>query len=171
MNNGVERWLKTGDRASIDSQGFLRIIGRIKDIIVLANGEKVPPSDIEAAISQSSLFEQVMVLGESRAYLAALLVLNKQQWQQVCRSKGFSEGDIDQNGVPNQAVKKYLLRHITQHMQGFPGYAKVRAVAVTFEEWTVESGLLTPTLKLKRLYVEAAFAKAVEQLYKKHELH
>jgi long-chain acyl-CoA synthetase len=139
------RWLKTGDVASIDDQGFVRIVGRIKDILVLANGEKVPPSDIEAAIANDPLFEQVVVLGEGRSYLAAIVVVEPELWKQMCSEQGWIDQDIARPDVVTA-----LLARVKLQMGQFPGYARIRKLYATSEEWTVESGLMTPTLKVKR---------------------
>lgn len=156
-------WLKTGDRASIDEHGFLRIIGRIKDIIVLANGEKVPPADIEEAILKDTLFEQVMVVGEGHSFLAALVVLNQGQWQQLCKQHGWSE-----SALADDAVKQLVIDRIAEQMDEFPGYAKIRKVSLMLEEWTLESGLLTPTLKIKRPKVAERYKAQIDQLYEGH---
>ncbi len=156
--DGEERWLRTGDRAAIDEQGYLRIIGRIKDILVLANGEKVPPPDIEAAIVRNPLFEQVMVVGEGKSFLSVLVVLNKALEKQARK----------QNGDDFQA---YLIKCIAEQMDDFPGYAKIRKAHICDQEWTVESGLLTPTLKVKRPKVIAHYHEAIEQLYVGHGVH
>jgi len=161
-----ERWLRTGDRASIDVDGFLHIIGRIKDILVLANGEKVPPPDIEAAISRDSLFEQVMVVGEGKSFLSALVVLNPDRWETACSSKGWS---VDTLNSPD--VQDYLVEKIAQQMEDFPGYAKIRKVAICEEEWTVDSGLLTPTLKIRRPKIAEHYSAKIEHLYQGHGVH
>ncbi len=77
----ADGWLHTGDQVSLDAAGYYTIVGRIKDIIVLNNGEKVPPTDMESAILLDPLFEQVMIVGEGKPYLAALTVLNEAHWQ------------------------------------------------------------------------------------------
>lgn len=163
--DGDERWLRTGDRAAISEEGFVRIIGRIKDILVLANGEKVPPPDIEDAIARNRLFEQVMVVGEGKPFLSVLAVLNSQLLSAICAERGFDESNL--KGAP---LQKYLIKSIAEQMTGFPGYAKVRKVYVCEEEWTVESGLLTPTLKVKRPKVLAHYADEIETLYLKRGL-
>ncbi len=155
------RWLKTGDRASVDEQGFIRIIGRIKDILVLANGEKVPPTDIEAAIQRDILFEQVMVVGEGRAYLSALMVIDKKDWAEFCSENNLSADQINTNEVNSLITKR-----VDSQMIEFPGYAKIRQVHITTEPWTVESGLMTPTLKLKRPKIMEQYNDEIEQLYK-----
>ncbi|NND01053.1 MAG: long-chain fatty acid--CoA ligase [Gammaproteobacteria bacterium] len=159
-------WLKTGDRAAIDDQGFIRIIGRIKDVLVMANGEKVAPADIEAAILRDSLFEQFMLVGEGRPYLTALAVLDKARWQQLCDQQQWDAAKPD-----SPEAQQVLLQRIDAQMQGFPGYARVRAVHASLQEWTVESGLLTPTLKIKRASVLDHFQTQVEKLYLGHGVH
>lgn len=156
--DGDQRWLRTGDRASVDIQGFLKIIGRIKDILVLANGEKVSPPDIEGAITRNPLFEQAMIVGEGKSFLSALVVLNKS-----LEEKARAAHDED--------FQSYLIDCITEQMSGFPGYAKVRKVHICEHEWTIESGLLTPTLKIKRAKLMEQYGQALEQLYALHGVH
>jgi len=159
-------WLKTGDRAAIDDEGFIRIIGRIKDILVLANGEKVPPSDIEAAISRDPLFEQVLVLGEGKSYLSALVVLDRKQWSEL-----KSENNWGESALADKQANDTLLERVAAQMDDFPGYARIRKLHATLDEWTVESGLLTPTLKIKRAKVVAAYADQIDALYAGHGVH
>lgn len=164
--DGDERWLRTGDRASIDKEGFLRIIGRIKDILVLANGEKVPPPDIEAAISRNPLFEQVMVLGEGKSFLSAIVYLNPKILASLCAEHAWSSTDLE-----SSQLQSYLVERIAEQMDDFPGYAKIRKVAVCADEWTVEGGLLTPTLKIKRPEIMARYQQEIDQLYAGHGVH
>ncbi len=152
------RWLRTGDRASIDQDGFLRIIGRIKDILVLANGEKVPPPDIEAAIARNPLFNQVMIVGEGKSFLSALVVLNDELAAQARAKHGDN-------------LDAYLIEQISAQMDDFPGYAKIRKVHICDSEWAVESGLLTPTLKIKRPKISAHYESAIAALYEGHGVH
>jgi len=159
-------WLKTGDRASIDEQGFIRIIGRIKDILVLANGEKVPPPDIEAAILGDSTFEQALVVGEGKPYLSAIVVLSKMQWQKLCDDHGWSEDALNSDEVHLKVIERIAAR-----MTRFPGYARIRRVHLSLDEWTVESGLVTPTLKMKRPQLVDHFTKEIDDLYEGHGLH
>lgn len=160
------RWLRTGDRGSIDSEGFIRIIGRIKDILVLANGEKVPPSDIEAAIVRNPLFEQVMVVGEGKSFLSVLAVLNDTLMSDLYAQQGWSVELSDRADVHS-----YLIEKISEQMTNFPGYAKVRKIVVCESEWTVEDGLLTPTLKIKRPEIMTQYAVQVAAVYEAHGVH
>ena len=161
--DGEDRWLRTGDLAAIDKDGFVSIIGRIKDILVLANGEKVPPPDIEAAITRNPLFEQVMVVGEGRPFLALLVYPNPELWGAFCAEHGFDPSDYN-----NERLEKRLIKLVSAQMGDFPGYAKIRKIHICDQEWTVEDDLLTPTLKLKRPKVLAHYESEIEAMYQKH---
>lgn len=159
-------WLNTGDIASIDAQGHVTITGRLKEIIVLSTGEKVPPGDMEAAILRDPLFEQVMLIGEARSYLSILAVLHPARWQDLSAHYGLDDR-LDSEQQKHQ-LEKILLEKITHQTSEFPGYAKIRRVAVIQEPWTIENGLLTPTLKLKRTKVLEKYKAEVDKLYIGH---
>jgi long-chain acyl-CoA synthetase len=156
-------WLNTGDVARIDANGHITITGRIKEIIVLSNGEKVPPSDMEAAILADPLFEQVMVVGEGRAYLGLLAVMNRERWIAAMHERGLP-ADWPESLHAAQA-KAYALQRVTKQIQAFPGYARIRKVALLGEAWSVDNGLLTPTLKVRRAKVLEHFRRDFESLY------
>ena len=155
-------WLNSGDVASIDAQGHVTITGRLKDIIVLSTGEKVPPGDMEAAILRDTVFEQVMVIGESRSYLSALVVLSASHWQKYAQAHGLDAHARD------EAIEEILLDKITYETREFPGYARIRKVAVIPEPWTVDNEMLTPTLKLRRSRILERYKNEIEQLYAGH---
>ncbi|MEK7772310.1 MAG: AMP-binding protein, partial [Pseudomonadota bacterium] len=104
-------WLNSGDIAAIDEQGHVTITGRLKEIVVLSTGEKVPPADMEAAILRDPLFEQVMLIGEARSYLSILVVLNPVRWQNAVTQYGLDAGLNDEQN--NQQVEEILLDKIT----------------------------------------------------------
>ncbi len=159
-------WLHTGDKARFSATGHLYITGRLKEILVLANGEKVPPADMEMAICGDTFFEQVMVVGDSRPYLTALAVLNAEQWPVVAHSLGL---DL-QDSAPctSERLNQFVLERIARRLSTFPGYAQIRKVTCMLDPWTIENGLLTPTLKLKRSSVCETFLGAIEQMYRDH---
>jgi long-chain acyl-CoA synthetase len=155
-------WLHTGDQARIEN-GHIYITGRIKDILVLSNGEKVPPMDMELAISLVPAIDQVLVIGEGEAYLSAILVLNPEQWPVLTNRFGL---DTDaEASLDNEKLHNYLLKEIRATLKDFPGYAKIRRLIVTLEPWTVDNGLLTPTLKVKRARVLDLFKDKITALY------
>ncbi|HHJ13973.1 MAG TPA: long-chain fatty acid--CoA ligase [Gammaproteobacteria bacterium] len=161
----TEGWLHTGDKACIEDD-MLYITGRIKEIIVLANGEKVPPADMEMAITADPLFEQAMVVGDNRPFLSALLVLNPEQWRALAHELGM---DPDDAAACNSArVNAAILERVASRISRFPGYARIHRAHCMLEPWTIEEGLITPTLKLKRNKVAERFAAEIEALYADH---
>ncbi len=159
-------WLNTGDTASIGERGHITITGRLKEIIVMSNGEKVPPADMENAILRDHLFDQVMVHGEGHPALVVLAVVNPEQWQAFARQVGV-RADMPES-LRDTRVEKEALRRIAEQIREFPGYAKVRRALLLADPWSIENGLLTPTLKLKRPQVAMRYAKEIEQLYRGH---
>lgn len=159
-------WLNSGDIASIDEQGHVTITGRLKEIVVLSTGEKVPPGDMEAAILRDPLFDQVMLLGEARSYLSVLVVLNPARQQDFMAQYGL-DGSLD-NEQQRQQVEEILLHRVAHQTSEFPGYAKIRRIAVIPEPWSIENGLLTPTLKLKRAQVMEKYKAETDKLYAGH---
>jgi long-chain acyl-CoA synthetase len=159
-------WLNTGDTARIDPHGHVFITGRLKEIIVLSNGEKVPPVDMEAAIARDPLFEQVMVLGEARPYLSVMAVLNAERWKQLCAEHRLDAAAA--GVVQSKQAAEIVLQRIAGRISQFPGYAQVRRVSLTLEPWTVENGMLTPTLKLKRTRVMEKFNAEIDAMYAGH---
>ncbi len=159
----ADGWLHTGDQARVDADGHYTIIGRIKDIIVLSNGEKLPPGDMESAILLDPLFEQVMVVGEGRPYLSALVVLNEEHWRAFAAHLHVDPAQPDTLRHPK--VVKALTKHVAHQLKHFPGYAQVRRLHLELKPWTVDEGLLTPTLKVKRNQVLDRYRAAVDAMY------
>lgn len=156
-------WLRTGDIARIDEDGCIFITGRSKDIVVLSNGEKVPPADMEMAIAMDPLFEQVMVVGEGRAVLTAVVVLSRGVWHEIAPE---FQVDADDAEVLNRGdIKQRLLRRTAGMLKKFPGYAQIKNLYITFDPWTIENDLLTPTMKLKRSKLTEHYRRQIEDMY------
>ncbi|MEP7061116.1 MAG: AMP-dependent synthetase/ligase [Betaproteobacteria bacterium] len=132
-------WLRTGDVAAIED-GRIYIRGRAKDILVMSNGEKVSPQDAELAILHDPAFEQVMLIGEGKPYPMLL-------------------------AVTRETDEALLRRRVNELLKSFPRWVRVRRVIATREPWTIDNGLLTPTLKLKRPLVLARFKAAIDAAY------
>lgn len=136
----ADGWLNTGDLVELHG-GKITIKGRTKDVLILSNGEKVSPQDAEMAILDDPLFEQAMLVGEGRAYLTLLAV----------------SSEIDE---------KVLLHHANARLRTFPRWVRVRRVIARQEPWTLEDGLLTPTLKIRRAEVAKKFGAQIENAYR-----
>ncbi len=162
----ADGWLNTGDIARISETGHVYITGRLKEIIVLANGEKLPPADMESAILHDPLIDQVMIYGEGKPYLIALAVLNPTVWPEIAAKVGVP-ADMPES-LTDSKMEAKVLRRIARNLSSFPGYAKVHRVLLLLEPWTIDNGLLTPKLSLKRDKVVEKFTKEIDALYKGH---
>lgn len=162
----ADGWLNTGDTVGISDTGHIYIAGRIKDIIVMSNGEKISPTDMEQAILRDPLFDQVVVHGEGRPYLVALAVLNSDTWLKFTKQIGV-RADMPE-ALTDSRVLAGALQRISGNLSAFPGYAKVNRVLLIREPWSVENGLLTPTLKVKRAKVSEKYAAQIRALYDGH---
>jgi long-chain acyl-CoA synthetase len=161
-----EGWLRTGDQVRVEDR-HLVVTGRIKDILVLANGEKVPPADLEMAISGDPLFEQVLVIGEGRPFLSALVVLNPDAYRDFANARGLA-GDPMEADAAGQ-LEPVLQERVEERLLGFPGHARIRRVALAACPWSVENDRMTPTMKLKRAKIMADYQEALSRLYVGHE--
>jgi long-chain acyl-CoA synthetase len=108
----------------------------------------------------------VMISGEGKPYLVALAVLNPEVWPQIAAKVGVRH-DLPES-LSDSNVEAKVLRRIARNISSFPGYAKVHRVLLLLEPWTIENGLLTPTLKLKRPAVSKQFSVQIDELYKGH---
>ncbi len=163
-----EGWLATGDVVEIDGQQRLFIRGRLKDILVTSTGEKVAPADLEVAITEDPLFYQAMVIGEAKPYLAALVILERTAWQELCQTLGL-DPDAPAS-LSSQVVASHVLERISTLLHAFPSYAQVRAVHLSCEAWSRKEGLVTSLLKIRRQEIEKHFAREIVELYRGHDL-
>ena len=158
----TDGWLHTGDQANL-RDGRIYIKGRIKDIIVTSTGEKIAPADLELAIASDPLFAQALVLGENRPFLAALLVLDRAHWTREAAALGVEAHEMQ--SLDTLQVRHFIHQRVRKALAGFPIYATPRAIWATLEPWTVDNGLVTPTLKLKRTAIEERFAAQIRSIY------
>jgi long-chain acyl-CoA synthetase len=155
-------WLSTGDIAEIREDGRIIIRGRLTEMLILSIGEKINPTVVEGVLTRDQLFEQAMVVGDRRPFLTAVVVLNDKAWELFAAERGLDPGQ------PNREASKIeLLAKITSVLGGLPRYAQIRALHLTLQPWTIEAGLLTPTLKIKRELIASLFAKEIDDLYVK----
>lgn len=141
----VDGWLHTGDKAEMDADGYLRITGRVKDIFKSGKGKYVVPVPIESLLYENNLIEQVCVMGSGLPQPVAVVLVSAET------SSGLSKEQIEQSLAQTLASTNTRLE----------GHEKLDRIIVTSDEWTIENGLLTPTLKIKRTELEQHYAEAI----------
>jgi long-chain acyl-CoA synthetase len=160
-------WLHTGDIAEIIN-GKIFIRGRIKDILVTSTGEKIPRADLELAISRNLLFDQVVVIGEGKPFLCALIVVQENAWLKFAEELGKDpRSPLSLNA---KEIKAEALARVNAQLKDFPSYAQIRDVYLTLEPWTVENDLMTSTQKLRHTKITAHFEDIIERFYADHGL-
>ncbi len=161
----TEHWLHTGDKAEI-RDNHLYITGRVKEILVLSNGEKVPPGDLETAICSDPAFEQAIVIGESRPFLSAIIVLNEDMWPELADAAHINSRA--KNVLQNKQLRKVVTGKISRLLASFPGYEQIRRVKLVLQPWTINNGMLTPTMKLKCNTILKNYSQDIGELYSGH---
>ncbi len=156
-------WLHTGDIAEIDADGFVRIVDRKKEIMVLSNGENVPPAIIEQHLVRDPCILQAMVVAEKRPFVAALIVPDEAEIRRAWRrEKGR---DLPADWRENEAVHAWMLARMRADERDLASFMQVRRFAFVDEEWTQANGLVTPTLKVKRRAVTERYRDLIESLF------
>jgi len=148
----VDGWLCSGDLGAFDKDGFLSITGRKKEIIITAGGKNIAPKNIEAMIKMSPLVGEAVVIGDRRKYLTALVTLDE--------VAAKAHGDTDSAGI-RAAIQKT----IDEANQQLARVEQVKKFAILARPFGIDSGELTPTMKIKRKVVAQKFAREIDQMY------
>jgi len=160
----IDGWLHTGDIGEIDADGYLRITDRKKDIIVNSGGENIAPQRIEGVLVGDEKIDQVVVYGDQKPYLVALIVPNQEACSRWAREQGLPETDWD-HLCDADVLKKHLQTKINKMLKPLNPFEQVRRIHLLHQPFSIESGLLTPTMKIKRRKVYERFRDTLESLY------
>ena len=161
---GGERWFKTGDIGVLDPEGFLFITDRKKDLFKTSAGKYVAPQMIEGLINQSEFVEQAVIVGDKRKYVAALIVPDFERLRAWAKSEGLQTTD-KQKLVSDRRVVDMIKADVNRLTRELADYEKVKRIALLAEEFSIDGGELTPTLKVKRRVVEEKYGELIESLY------
>lgn len=158
-------WLYTGDLGRLDEDGFLAITGRKKELLVLSNGKKVVPSQIEGLLLADSCIDQAVVCGEARNFLTALIVPNWTNLRQALQVNGLVEME-EAKLARHPAVETLLLQRIRGALRDQSGWEQVKRIAVLPQPFSVDAGEMTVSLKLRRQVIVDRYAAQLESLYR-----
>jgi len=161
----TEGWFHTGDLGSLDEDNFLTISGRLKNLMVTSGGKNISPQPLENALLTSPWIEQVIVVGNGKNFVTALIVPsfeNINQW--------YTEKDLDiasaEDAIKNPEIIELVRQDIDKRMAPFSRFEKVKKFTLLAEPFSIEKGELTPTLKIKRNVVEKRFYDIINAMYK-----
>ncbi|MDD5448734.1 MAG: long-chain fatty acid--CoA ligase [Actinomycetota bacterium] len=159
-----EGWFYTGDIGYVDEDGYLHITDRKKDIIVTAGGKNIAPQNIENTLITCKYIEQVCVIGDKRKYLSALIVPNFEELEKWAKANGIEYKSTEEL-VEDQRTYDLIKGEIDNLLKDFDRHEQIVKFLLLTEEMTIASGLLTPTLKVRRRQVAETFADDIEKLY------
>lgn len=158
-------WLHTGDLGEIDSENFLRITGRKKDLIITAGGKNIAPSAIEGTIATSKYINQVMVIGDRRKYLTALVTLDPDNTKAYAEANGITFGDFNEL-LNNDKIVKLIENEVAEKNKNFAKFESIKKITIV-PEFTVENNMMTPTFKVKKNVALEAYKDKIEKMYPK----
>ena len=159
-------WLRTGDVGYIDSDDFLVITDRLKDIIITSGGKNISPQAIEGLILSNPLFEQAVLLGDARPYVTLLVKPSLEGLTELAEKLQLT-GKSAPEWLSDPKLTAEVRKQATAMTAKLPSHEQFKDMRVLFEEFTMENGLLTPTLKVRRREVERRFAGTIEEMYSK----
>jgi len=160
----AERWFKTGDIGLFDPEGFLFITDRKKDLIKTSGGKYVAPQMIEGMITQSEFVEQAVIVGDKRKYVSALIVPDFERLRAWAKEQGAPAND-KQALIADRRVVDMIKADVNRLTRELADYEKVKRIGLLAEEFSIDGGELTPTLKVRRRVVEEKYAELIESLY------
>ena len=157
-------WFKTGDIGTLDRDGFLRITDRKKELFKTSGGKYISPQPIEQAIKSSRFVSQVVLIGSARKFPSALIVPVWEQLEAYCRLKGIPESSHAEL-CHNPRIIDLFERQIESLTPDLARYEKIKKIALLEDEFTIEGGELTPTMKVKRRVIDEKYKSLIDRMY------
>ncbi len=161
----AEGWLHTGDVGEWTSRGNLKITDRIKNLIITSGGKNVAPQLVENMLVRLAFIAQCVVVGDQRPYCVALIVPNEEGLRNLVESHGVDAHQPLEQLCQDERVRALVMREIEHAQRDLAKYERVRRIALLSEPFTIENGMLTPTLKPRRKQIQERYKHIIEQLY------
>ena len=159
-------YFHTGDKGEIDADGFLRITGRTKEMFKTSGGKYIVPPLLEGELKQSLFIEQVMVVGENEKMPAAFIQPNFEFIRDWIERKGHKIGTTCEEIANSQIVIDRIQKEVDQCNKGFGKWEQIKKFKLTPEEWSIDAGHLTPTMKMKRAVIKEIYKELYENIYR-----
>ncbi|MCP4719515.1 MAG: long-chain fatty acid--CoA ligase [Desulfobacteraceae bacterium] len=156
-------WMYTGDLGEIDGENFLKITGRKKDLIITAGGKNIAPSGIEGVMATSKYMSQVCIIGDKRKFLSAIVTLDPETVPEYARNNNLPF-DTVADLVENPEIKALIDSEIEAKNKNFASFETIKKIVI-MPEFSIDNGLLTPTLKMKKSIIITKYEKEVDALY------
>ncbi|MBS4015856.1 MAG: AMP-binding protein, partial [Candidatus Latescibacteria bacterium] len=157
-------WFHTGDQGKFDERGNLVITGRIKELIVTSYGKKIPPVPIEEKLVKTGYIDQAIIYGDNRSYIVALIVPNQKAIEYYAKTNNINYTDYP-NLLTQNAITDFIKATINEACKNLAPYEKIKEFTLLSEGFTIDNGLLTPTLKLRRNRVFEKYQSLIEEIY------
>lgn len=163
----VDGWFRTGDLGVLDADGFLTLIGRKKNLLKTSGGKYISPEKLENLFQGHPYVSQVVVLGEGRRFVGALIVPNFERLEALGRERGIAFASREEL-LARPEIQGFIEQQLDEATKWLAPYEKIRQFALLPREFTIASGELSPTQKIKRRVVEEHYRDLIEEIYQRH---
>lgn len=160
----ADGWLRTGDAGYIDESGALVLTERIKDLFKTSNGKYIAPQALESRLGEDKFIEQVAVIGDKRKYVTAIIIPAFEALKEYARKKHIQYRTME-DLIKNTDVRKMIQERIDILQENFAGFERIKKFTLLPQEFTMEAGELTNTLKIRRPVINRRYAREIEAMY------